>query len=150
MTRKLSLGECEVPTGLNGGKCSLFFLGQVSVSGAQAGLGPRCWLDSSREQRWSRQSSQTTDVWLTLQELTLQSPNRDVLPVFDRTRFPSARTASSESNRKPFHSQITLSSQFLPSPVGHSMADNSQNQVFDPTALETITRGAARGDVQRF
>ena len=40
VTRRLSLGECDVPTGLNGSKCSLTFLGQDSVSGAQANFGP--------------------------------------------------------------------------------------------------------------
>ena len=39
VTRRLPLGECQVQTGLNGSKCSLTCLGQVSVSGAQAGHG---------------------------------------------------------------------------------------------------------------
>ena len=39
-TRRLPPDECKVPTGLNGSKCSLTCLGQVSVSGAQAELGP--------------------------------------------------------------------------------------------------------------
>ena len=38
-TRRLPPDECKVPTGLNGSKCSLTCLGQVSVSGAQARLG---------------------------------------------------------------------------------------------------------------
>ena len=40
VTRRLPLGECDVPNELNASKCSLTCLGQVSVSGAQAGLGP--------------------------------------------------------------------------------------------------------------
>ena len=40
VARRLPLDECEVLTGLNWSKCSLTFLGQVSVSGAQAGFAP--------------------------------------------------------------------------------------------------------------
>ena len=97
---RLLVDECEVPAGLTGSKCSLTLLGQDSVSGAQAKLGHLLLVGPPpREWRWSRQCSEITDVWLTLQELTVQSPNRDVLPVFDRTLFPSAHTASSEPNQ---------------------------------------------------
>ena len=34
-----------------------------------------------------------------LQEHTEWSPHREILPVFDRTRFPSARASSSDPNR---------------------------------------------------
>ena len=88
------------PANLDGSKCSLTFLGQVSVSGAQAGLGPSLLVGPHHASGGGVVNVlKITDVWLTLQELTVQSPNRDVLPVFDRTLFPSARTASSEPNR---------------------------------------------------
>ena len=77
-----SAGQPHPP---DGSKCSLTFLGQDSVSGAQAKLGPLLLVGPHEA---SRQCSQITDIWPTLQALTVQSPNRDVSPAFRQRAQP--------------------------------------------------------------
>ena len=53
-----------------------------------------------------------TDTRCLSQELSAQSPHREILPMFDRTLFPSARAVSCDPSWQPFCSQQQFSAQF--------------------------------------
>ena len=70
VTRRLPLGECEVPDGLNGRRCCVDF----------------SWTSfSARRSGWT--SAFIVGWTLTLQEFPVYSLNRTVLPVFDAHAF---------------------------------------------------------------
>ena len=85
-------------------------------------------------------SNKSLDDRRTLQELTVQSPNRDVLPFFERTRNLSARTTSSEPNQMAFSSAKKRLEPVLPpqTHVGHQWRTPTRTKCLTPPLLPEV------------